>query len=122
MGGALGLAAWHVRSTARLLIVALSVTTLGPMLHGAHDPDLAPVIIAHDAARHHAQASSARDSAVEGDHCVACHFVRSSRGPVSWEPSGLIAFASGNLLYHSDGELAAAPSATPLPARAPPLS
>jgi hypothetical protein len=39
---------------------------------------------------------------------------------VSWEPSGLTALDRGVLLYHSDGQLLAAPSAAPLPARAPP--
>jgi hypothetical protein len=121
MGTALGLATWMVRATARLLVVALSVTTLGPLLHGAHDPDLSPVIIAHDESLHHVQRAPAPGDGFDVDHCIACHFVRSSRGAVSWEPCGLIAFASGQLLYHSDGILTAAPCATPQPARAPPL-
>jgi hypothetical protein len=122
MGTALGLSTRLVRGTARLLAVVLSVTTLGPVLHGAHDPELSPVIIAHDESLHHFQAASAPSAALEADHCVACHFMRSSRGPVSWEPSGLVAFAPGHLLYHSDGALAASPSFARLPARAPPAA
>ena len=91
MSPTLGLAAAVLRATARLLVFALSVTTLGPMLHGAHDAELAPVIIAHDHSLTHMQAADAAE--VAGDHCVACHFVRSSRGPASWEVTGLIAFA-----------------------------
>ena len=121
MGTSLGLPQKIMRRTARLLLFALSVSTLGPMLHGAHDPDLSPLIIAHDETQHHYQAATA-PAARDGDHCVACHFVRSSRGPVSWELTGLRAFSPGQLLFHSDGELVAAPSALPLPARAPPAA
>jgi hypothetical protein len=110
-----------MRVTARVLLLALSVTTLGPMLHGAHDPDLAPVIVAHDAHQPWIQTTPvAPDSA--GDHCLACHFVRSSRGPASWQATGLYALTAGNLLAHTNGELALLPSVAPLPARAPPLA
>jgi hypothetical protein len=109
-----------VRAAARLLLLALSVTTLGPVLHGIHDEELQPLVV-HDESRHHFQAASSQDSTTaESDHCVACHFVRTSRGPVSWELTGLHVFAPGKLLFHSDGELVAPPSASPTPARAPP--
>lgn len=117
----LGLPSGLVRATARLLLLTLSVTTLGPVLHGVHDTACEPVFVIHDESQHHFQA--AIPNAVDGraaDHCVACHFVRTSRGPVSWEPAGLHSFASGQRLFHSDGQLAAAPSASPRPARAPP--
>src|SRR5688572_29293857 len=99
----LGMSQRTLRRTARLLLVTLSVTTLGPVLHGAHDPDLAPVVIVHDESQHYVQAA-AQSHGLDADHCVACHFVRSSRGPVSWEPCGVVALSSGKLLYHSDRE------------------
>ena len=117
----LGLSPGLMRHTARLLLLALSVTTLGPALHGVHDTDCDPLVIVHDESQHHFTAASSSDNGgPPGEHCVACHFLRTSRGPVSWEPSGLHALTSGNLLYHSDGQLVAAPAASPQPARAPP--
>jgi hypothetical protein len=108
------------RAAARLLLLALTVTTLGPVLHGIHDEELQPLVV-HDESRHHFQAASSQGSSTaESDHCVACHFVRTSRGPVSWELTGLHVFTPGKLLFHSDGELVAPPSASPTPARAPP--
>lgn len=117
----LGIPAWLLRLSAQMLLVALSVSTLGPIAHGVHDNECEPAFVFHDEHQHHVQAaSSPSERASGGDHCIACHFARSSRGPVSWEPSGLTALDSGVLLYHSDGQLTATPSASPLPARAPP--
>jgi hypothetical protein len=117
----LGIPAWLLRASAQVLLVALSVAALGPVAHGVHEDDCEPAFIFHDENQHHFQAAVPDgDGASGGDHCVACHFARSSRGPVSWEPSGLTALDSGVLLYHSDGELTAGPSTSPLPARAPP--
>jgi hypothetical protein len=119
----LGLSSTVIRATARVLVIALSVTTLGPALHGAHDEELQPPIGTHDESQHHFQAAhSAVPSPVDSEHCIACHFVRSSRGPVSWEPAGLARLARGLRLVHSDGSLSAAPAAAPTPARAPPLA
>jgi hypothetical protein len=117
----LGLRRRVLRLAARLLLFALSVTTFGPVVHGAHDDQCDPVVVLHDASQHHVQAPLQDDAIPGGDHCVACHFARASRGPAAWEPSGLTALTAGVLLYHHDGQLIAAPSAAPLPARAPPL-
>ncbi len=123
MPKSLGLSSGLLRATAQLLLLALSVTTLGPVLHGVHDTACDPVLVLHDESQHHFQAASPDAHAgPAADHCVACHFVRASRGPVSWEPAGLLALASGDRLFHSDGQLAAAPSASPRAARAPPLA
>ena len=110
-----------VRVSARTVLFVLSVTTLGPVVHGAHDDQCDPIVVVHDASRHAVQAPAA-DSGMPGDHCVACHFARASRGPAAWEPTGLTALAPGVLLFHHDGQLIAAPSVIPRPARAPPLS
>ena len=117
----LGLPAWLHRASARALLLALSVAAFGPLIHGAHQEDCDPSVVLHDERQHPLTAPNGADrGALADDHCVACHFARSSRGPVAWEPSGLASLTSGNFLYHSDGQLIAAPSAVPLPARAPP--
>ena len=117
----LGLSPTLFRATARALLLALGVAAVGPVIHGVHQDDCAPGFVLHDERQHPLTAATGTDyRAPADDHCVACHFARSSRGAVAWEPSGLISFASGTLLYHSDGQLVAAPSAVPLPARAPP--
>jgi hypothetical protein len=117
----LGIPATLLHGTARVLLVALSVSALGPLAHDVHDDDCEPAFVMHDESQHHVQAAAPIERERQGDHCVACHFARSSRGPVSWEPSGLTALDPGVLLYHTDGQLRAAPSAAPLPARAPPV-
>jgi hypothetical protein len=123
MSKCLGLSARLVRASARLLLLALSVTTLGPLLHGMHDAELHAVVVPHDETQHqYRSATDPAQAALEAEHCVACHFVRSSRGPVSWEPAGLHPLASGQPLLHSDGQLVAAPAVSPTPARAPPLA
>jgi hypothetical protein len=116
----LGIPARLFRVSARVLLVAVSLSALGPAAHEIHEDDCDPIFVLHDESQHHVQAREPLPEELSGDHCVACHFARSSRGPVSWEPSGLIALDPGVLLYHSDGELRASPSAAPLPARAPP--
>jgi hypothetical protein len=117
----LGLPTGLLRHTARLLLMALSVTTLGPAVHGVHDVDCEPLVVVHDESQHQlAAAPSDSDPLAAGEHCLACHFHRTSRGPISWEPSGLHALSSGDRLFHSDGQLVAMHSASPQPARAPP--
>ena len=119
----LGLPSGLMRASARLLLLALSVTTLGPVLHGVHDTDCEPVVIVHNESEHRFSAASPNvDSSAGGDHCVACHFLRTSRGPGSWEPTGLHALSPSDLLAHSDGSLVVALTATPQPARAPPIA
>lgn len=110
-----------LRWSARLLVLALTLASLGPALHGVHADDCEPLFVVHDASAHnfHAVAPDAAPLAI-GEHCVACHFARSSRGPVSWVPNGLTNFVSGNLLPHSTNHLVAFLFAAPLPARAPP--
>ena len=116
----LGIPARLLHASARVLLVALSVSALGPLAHDVHRDDCEPAFVMHDETQHHVQAAVPPQSESREDHCVACHFARSSRGPASWEPSGLCALDPGVLLYHSDGELRGSPSAAPLPARAPP--
>jgi hypothetical protein len=118
----LGLPAELVRAAARVLLVTLSVTTVGPVFHEVHDEDFRADIVPHDESQHHFQAANTQRGSLEGDHCVACHFVRSSRGPVSWEPAGLDPLAATARLFHSDATLVHAASAEPTPARAPPLA
>jgi hypothetical protein len=117
-----GLSSTLRRASARLLLLTLSVTTLGPVLHGVHDPDCDPALAFHDEREHHYwfSAPDAPDSA-SSDHCVACHFVRTSRSPVSWQPVGPHGLSSGARLFQPEGQLPAALHATPQPARAPPL-
>jgi hypothetical protein len=120
MRNLLGIPAWLLRATARALLLALSVTALGPLAHEVHEDNCDPAFVLHDEAQHHVQAATPAPHQRAEDHCVACHFARSSRGPASWVPSGLTALDRGVLLYHRDGELRAAPSIGRLPARAPP--
>ena len=118
----LGLSSTLIRATARVLVLTLSVTTLGPVLHGAHDEELQAPVGTHDESQHHLQAAHGPDQGpLESDHCVACHFVRTSRGPVSWEPAGVVALSPGLRLVHADGTLSATPAAAPSASRAPPL-
>lgn len=116
----LGIPAWLLRVSARGLLVALSVSALGAAAHDIHQDDCEPAFVLHDEAQHHVQADPPIADDLGGDHCVACHFARSSRGLASWEPTGLMGLDRGVLLFHSDGALRADPSADPLPARAPP--
>ena len=110
-----------LRMSARLLLLALSVGALGPMLHGVHAEDCEPSFIAHDEAAHHFQSPTPDPAPYAGDeHCVACHFARSSRGPVSWESTGLTPFSNGYRLSHTDGALVGTVTIAQLPARAPP--
>ena len=116
----LGVPPGLLRATARMLLLALSVSALGPVAHDVHNDDCDPAFVVHDESQHQVQSATQDADAVRGDHCVACHFARSSRGSASWVPSGVTALDRGVLLYHSDGELRATTSAAPLPARAPP--
>lgn len=116
----LGLSPDAMRATAWVLLSALSVTTLGPMLHGAHDADFTPVVVFH--ADHDHVLTTAPGEHLAGEHCVACHFVRSSRGPVSWEPAGLHPFAAGLLVAWTDWHVTVPGTSTPVPARAPPAA
>ena len=117
----LGLPSGLVRAAARLLVVALSVTTVGPVMHGLHDDELHTVVVAHDESKHHFQAAPTAPDSPGTHHCVACHFVRTSHGPASWVAVGLAPLAAGTRLVDSDGLLVAAAFASPRPARAPPV-
>jgi hypothetical protein len=117
----LGLPAGLLRASVWALLLTLSAAAFGPALHGAHEEDCVRPFVAHDASQHHVKSAPEARSTMPGDHhCVACHFARASRGQVAWEGSRLSVLADGVLLYHTDGQLIAAPSAQPLPARAPP--
>ena len=110
-----------MRATAHALLLALSVTTVGPALHGVHDEELQPLVVLHDESAHHVQAAPSATEPGTAHHCVACHFVRSSYGPASWIAAGLVALASGGGLANPDGLFVAASFASPRPARAPPV-
>jgi hypothetical protein len=120
MRSLLGLPSGLVRATARLLVVALSVTTVGPVMHELHDEELQSVVV-HDESQHHFQAAPDAPDSPGNHHCVACHFVRTSYGPASWVAAGIAALATGTRLVDSDGLLVAASFASPRPARAPPV-
>jgi hypothetical protein len=121
MRNLLGMPPRLLRWSARLLVLALSTGAVGPLLHGVHAEDCEPLFVVHDETAHHFQAASSTSTPlVAGEHCVACHFARSSRGPVSWEPSGLLRFATGTLLVHFERHLVALLLAASLSARAPP--
>jgi hypothetical protein len=116
----LGVGPGLMRGAARLLLLTLSVTTLGPVLHDVHDAEMQPPAI-HDESQHALQAAPPLTGGpLESEHCVACHFVRTSRGAVSWEVTGLHDLSAGHVLLHSDGAVRALLSASPTPARAPP--
>ena len=118
----LGLPAGVMRLTARLVLLALCVTTVGPVLHEAHDAELRGAVVPHDPTEHGIEAAAQDPSPLDGDHCVACHFVRTSRGPVSWEFAGLHTLDVGGRSIDSAEALVAAIFAAPRPARAPPLA
>jgi hypothetical protein len=112
-----------VRRVARLLVLVMSVTSLGPLLHEVHVEDCDPVFVFHDPSQHRfTTVALDPEDPVEGNHCVACHFARSSRGPVSWEPLGLQPIRIGTLLVHADGAASHTTGSGPLPARAPPIA
>lgn len=117
----LGLREDVVRHAARLLLLALSVAALGPVVHGVHEDSCDPFVLVHDARHHHVQSAQPLDEDAAGtEHCVACHFARSSRGLASWERTGRVPLDGGPLIPEASGPLAPAPSSAPLPARAPP--
>jgi hypothetical protein len=118
----LGVPAELVRAASRVLLVTLSVTSVGPVFHEVHDEDFRADVVQHDESEHHLQAADPDGAPLDGEHCVACHFVRSSRGPASWEPAGLDPLAAAARLFHTDATFAASTSAGPTPARAPPLA
>ena len=110
-----------MRATAHVLLLTLSVTTAGPVLHDAHDEELQPVVVVHDESAHHLQSAPSTSDTGTSHHCVACHFVRSSYGPASWVAAGLVALSAGARLANAEGLLVAASFASPRPARAPPV-
>jgi hypothetical protein len=109
------------RATVWLVLLALSVTTLGPVLHGVHDTDLQPPVV-HDERHHHYRGAPSAEDGLESEHCVACHFARSFRGPVSWGASSPLRFSTGSRLAHIAGELPTLANPAPRPSRAPPLA
>lgn len=110
-------------AAARLLVAALSVSTFGPALHAQHDTDCAPLVILHDEHQHHVQAAADWPGpGQDADHCVACHFARSSRGPVSWEVTGLLGLESFRCVAAGEERFHPRLAAAPRPARAPPVA
>ncbi len=109
------------RPIARALVVALSVTTLGPILHGLHAEACEPPLVLHDASQH--RFSSVPANPIEPatpDHCVACHLQRTSHNPeLLNSPAQPVLKASG-IRRPVDQVFAADPASLPLPARAPP--
>ena len=117
----LGLRRGLLRASARLLVLALSVGALGPVLHGVHADDCEPAFVVHDEASHHFQSAVPNSTPFPaGEHCVACHFARSSRGPASWELTGITTFVSTKRLAYSGSHFVAVLLAATLPPRAPP--
>jgi hypothetical protein len=66
---------------ARLLVVALVVSSAAPLLHDEqrHDTDCDPVLIVHDASQHRIVADEPRQPVESGEHCSACHWARALR-------------------------------------------
>jgi hypothetical protein len=108
-----------VRPTARLLIVALTMTTAAPLLHGGHDADC-DVFVWHDASQHRFTTAPLSGDDSSEQHCIACHLQRAPRGPVAWEVSGVVALERGSVLLLVGRNLTSQPGHTPVPARAPP--
>jgi hypothetical protein len=72
--------AWRAM-TARVLCVALLLTSFTSLIHARddHDPDcVTPTVVAHDASAH---TIGSRESAPESQpvHCLACHLSQSFR-------------------------------------------
>jgi hypothetical protein len=109
-----------MRASARVLLLSLGVTAFGPSLHDVHDIDCDPPVVVHDESQHRFDAAPETGRPFEGDHCVACHFHRSSRGAASLEVSGLHVLQASGVASPADGALTASPAGAPRPARAPP--
>jgi hypothetical protein len=102
------------------LIVLTAWLSLVPVLHG-DDWACNPPIVVHDSSQH--QITAARSEAntpAGGDHCLACHLFRNSRGAVAWKfiPQGL---HDSSLVVTVAGPHLVTRTAVPVPARAPPF-
>jgi type IV secretory pathway TrbF-like protein len=106
---------------AQLLVLTLSVTTLGPVLHDVHDEELQPLVVSHDETDHTVRSASAPDTRpFEADHCIACHFVRTSHSLGVWQASSLLADPADARLTPFEWCARASLTASPTPSRAPP--
>jgi hypothetical protein len=107
------------RAVARLLVVALAVSSAGPFAHGLEGHDADFQLVVHDPRQHRITGAPATDRAGEAQHCAACHLVRVAKQP-RLEATGdpLLEIATGL----TDPSAAAAHVSLDLrlPARAPP--
>ncbi|MGE0042221.1 MAG: hypothetical protein AB7H88_20325 [Vicinamibacterales bacterium] len=108
------------RLTARVLVAALVVVSIGPLLHAADGHDAEDILVVHDASQHHFTAESHPDEVPVENHCVACHWVRVVRAPHGWDAVDLFFLQPGVRLPEQHPLHASASSRLPLPARAPP--
>ena len=105
---------------AHALIVLTAWLSLVPVLHG-DDQACNPAIILHDSTQHQITAAgSDANTPTGGDHCLACHLFRSSRGAVAWKfiPQALQDYS---LVVSVAGPHLLTRTAVPVPARAPPF-
>jgi hypothetical protein len=102
------------------LIVLTAWLSLVPVLHG-DDRACNPAIVIHDSSQHQITAAGPdANTPSGGDHCLACHLFRSSRGAVGWKfvPQGL---NDSSLVVTTAGPDLVTRTAVPVPARAPPF-
>jgi hypothetical protein len=119
----LGLPGWLGRPIARALVVALSVSALGPILHDLHAEACEPALVLHDAGQHRfSSAATAPGQSSAPDHCLACHLQRAARGPAAAKSPAPQATDTGRVLRPADWTFVADPASLPLPARAPPAA
>ena len=116
----LGLSPRVLRAAARALLLVLGLAALGPLAHGVHADECDTPVVFHDEGAHALRGVADRQPAMPDDHCVACHFARSTRAPLASHPARFGPFEGGALLPHADGRLAPIAHARPLAARAPP--
>jgi hypothetical protein len=112
---------WLSRAAARVLVVALAVSSAGPFAHlrEGHDADFEPLVL-HDAAQHRVTAPVPRDP-VEGEqHCAACHLVRVVR-QTGLQASGTPVLEAAGGLIESQAFVAHVSLDLRIPARAPPF-
>jgi hypothetical protein len=106
-----------------VLVLVLSVTTLGPILHSLHAEACEAPLVLHDASQHRfSNAPAEPGQPATPEHCVACHLQRASRDPGVLKSSAPPVVAASAILRHVDQVFAPDPASIPLPARAPPAT